>query len=727
MTTSDIWRFYRALIRRRWVFAAVAGTALAVVSLGCLLLPRYYRASALVMPSDEALSQPAVSPSGSLERREATQDIRASKLADLINLAESETVINRVRQELGIGEQPQRLLRRVAIENLPGTSIIRVAVMDREPRQAVSMARVMASSFVEFYQELSRREAAATRKFLEAQLAESEKTLHAAEAALAAFYRTGKSEAPARQSETAPATPSTVEAERDTVAGTLSAAQARLAKRRAQLGSVPPVLVREERATDASVVSQMRTELAGLESQLASERAVHTDEHPNVVRLKASISDLRKRLAAEGARLVPRRTETPNPAYEALISEIANLEAEKVALSARLGALSAVSEQERNRTRLAHVGAVELAAPLRAQRVAEEAYTRMKAAADQARIDEQVTTQTGSIRIVDLPRAAQGPLTKGAALWQVLLAGAVLSIALGAAAAIGVDLLDDRLRSRADVQRVLQLPVTAVIPLMEDQPVALPAITSLAPVSPYAEAYRFLRTDVMFTARDRMAQTIMVATPKPGQGGTTTICNLAIAMAEADQRVILVDADLRRPSLHKVFSVPNDVGLSTILSNGAEIGQAMQRTHVENLLLLPAGPLPNNPSRLITSKRMREVVQALRQHSDFVLFDTPSALAFSDAIVLSSIVDGVLLVVRAQESPRGSELELKTLLEKAKANVIGVVLNAAPPADVDSVYYYGRYYEHRPLESGEQPQGLPAPADVDPEALPQQGDGEEEC
>jgi capsular exopolysaccharide synthesis family protein len=228
------------------------------------------------------------------------------------------------------------------------------------------------------------------------------------------------------------------------------------------------------------------------------------------------------------------------------------------------------------------------------------------------------------------------------------------------------------------------------------------------PSSPYAEAYRFLRTDLLFTSQDQPLQTLCVVTPKPGQGGTTTIANLAIALAEADRRVILVDTDLRRPSLHQIFGVPNDVGLTSVLNDGADLADVLQETEVPNLLLLAAGPLAHNPSNLISSNRMRSLMAELRERADFVLFDTPSAIAFSDAVIIASMTDGALMVVRAHQPLRGSQLQVTTLLNKARANIVGAVLNDVTPSEVDTYYFHSHYYSaHLPAARSE-PVALPA-------------------
>jgi capsular exopolysaccharide synthesis family protein len=158
------------------------------------------------------------------------------------------------------------------------------------------------------------------------------------------------------------------------------------------------------------------------------------------------------------------------------------------------------------------------------------------------------------------------------------------------------------------------------------------------------------------------------------------------------KRVVLVDGDMRRPTLHRIFKSTNEVGLSNVLASELDIEEALVSTEIENLLLLPAGPTPNNPSELLGSRKMEMLVETLKNGADFILFDTPSAIAFTDTVVLSKWMDGVLLVVRANQVPRGAELQVRKLFNKANVRILGVVLNDVQPTSVDSYYYHSHYY-----------------------------------
>jgi non-specific protein-tyrosine kinase len=202
-------------------------------------------------------------------------------------------------------------------------------------------------------------------------------------------------------------------------------------------------------------------------------------------------------------------------------------------------------------------------------------------------------------------------------------------------------------------------------------------ITLRDPGSAAAEAYRTLRTNILFSSLDRPLHTILATSSAPNEGKSTTLANLAVTMAEAEQRVLLVDCDLRRPSLHAIFGLPNEHGLTSALLEQAETALPVQSTSVPGLRLLPSGPLPPRPADLLGSRRMGALIERLRREADIVLFDTPPVVAVTDAAVLAPRVDGVLLVLHAGQTRRDRAREARQILDKVKANVVGVVLNGA--------------------------------------------------
>ncbi len=206
---------------------------------------------------------------------------------------------------------------------------------------------------------------------------------------------------------------------------------------------------------------------------------------------------------------------------------------------------------------------------------------------------------------------------------------------------------------------------------------ASPLIALRDPRSPAAEAYRTLRTNIQFLSLDKPLRTLLVTSTAPDEGKSITLANLAVTMAQAEQRIIVVECDLRCPTLHTLFGLSNEEGLTSVMLDQRETALPLQPTTVPGLSLLASGPLPPRPADLLGSRRMEALVARLQNEADIVLFDTPPVTAVTDAAVLATRLDGVLLVLKAGKTRRDRAREAHRMLEKVKANVIGVVLNNA--------------------------------------------------
>ena len=203
-------------------------------------------------------------------------------------------------------------------------------------------------------------------------------------------------------------------------------------------------------------------------------------------------------------------------------------------------------------------------------------------------------------------------------------------------------------------------------------------ITLTDPRSPAAEAYRTLRTNIDFSGLDRSIHALLVTSVAPVEGKSLTLANLAVAMAQGDKRTILVDTDLRRPTLHTLFGLNNDKGLTSLFIDAkGPIEPAFKDVKVPNLQVLTSGPLPPNPAEVLGSQRMLDVIAALKQRADIVLFDAPPVIAVTDAAVLGTRVDGMVLVVDAGQTRREHAKRAKEQLETLNIRIVGAVLNGA--------------------------------------------------
>ena len=284
--------------------------------------------------------------------------------------------------------------------------------------------------------------------------------------------------------------------------------------------------------------------------------------------------------------------------------------------------------------------------------------------------------------------------------------GAFAGLLLAVAVALVYEYLDDTIKTAEDVEGAAALPTLGGVPRF---PRATSAPSSALVATTYrvaAEAYNILRTNVQFSALDTPLQALLVSSASPGEGKTVTTANLAVAIAQTGQRVIVVDSDLRRPALHKIFDLSNEVGLTSALLSPENLANGLlQPTSFENLRVVTSGPLPPNPSELLASSRLNGIIDALRRQADILIFDSPPILAVADASILAAKVDGAMLVVdprtRAQALRRASEA-----MGRAKTRVLGVILNKLTER-AHGYYYYTGYYTSEEGKNGHRRWGLP--------------------
>lgn len=281
--------------------------------------------------------------------------------------------------------------------------------------------------------------------------------------------------------------------------------------------------------------------------------------------------------------------------------------------------------------------------------------------------------------------------------------GALVGLFLGVVISYTRERVVDRLRSRLDLEQTLNVPVMTVIPKVSDwknrQSARVVALDS--PRSPAAEAYRTLRTSMLVAASEHDAKTILVTSALAGDGKTTVAANLAVVLAQAGRRVVLLSADLRKPRLHEFFGLNNREGLADILAGGDRPWEALQACGVDNLWVLPSGHHATQPAELLQSTAMQEILAEQRAVVDFIIMDCPPALAVADALVLAPLVDGVLFVADAGETPRGAVLEARDLLNQVGGKLLGAVFNNVKVSGGIYSYYGYRQYGDAPAPDTE--------------------------
>jgi capsular exopolysaccharide synthesis family protein len=288
------------------------------------------------------------------------------------------------------------------------------------------------------------------------------------------------------------------------------------------------------------------------------------------------------------------------------------------------------------------------------------------------------------VQLTDTAEPGKAPVKPNKTVNIVL--GLVFGLIMGIGLAFFIEYLDTSVKTIDDVERTFQAPVLGVIPqnigyLLEE-----------GSESKHAEAYRVLRTNLLFSRKDEKLNTIVVVSAGAGEGKSTTTINLATVFAQAGNRVLVVDSDLRRPTLHKLFKVSNNLGLTNYLLKQNTLIELVQTTPVPNLDFMASGRLPNSSMGILGSAQMKEMIAELKQRYDFILFDSPPILGVSDASILASEVDLVMQVIQYRRYPQPMTIRAKQMIEKVGGNFVGMVLNNINMSQDEGYYYYSGYY-----------------------------------
>lgn len=299
------------------------------------------------------------------------------------------------------------------------------------------------------------------------------------------------------------------------------------------------------------------------------------------------------------------------------------------------------------------------------------------------RLDQEIP-RTTMVQITDRAEPGQTPVKPNKPVNIVL--GLIFGLIMGVGLAFFIEYLDTSVKTIDDVERTFQAPVLGVIPQN------IGYLVDEGAESKHAEAYRVLRTNLLFSRKAETLNTIVVVSAGAGEGKSTTTINLATVFAQAGNRVLIVDSDLRRPTLHKLFKVSNNLGLTNLLLKQNQLAEIVQTTGVPNLDFMASGKLPNSSMGILGSAQMKEMIAELKQRYDFIFFDSPPILGVSDASILASEVDLVMQVIQYRRYPQPMTIRAKQMIEKVGGNFVGIVLNNINMSQDEGYYYYSGYY-----------------------------------
>lgn len=415
-------------------------------------------------------------------------------------------------------------------------------------------------------------------------------------------------------------------------------------------------------------IQQLKIQINELQRQRAQMAEKLGDRHPDMVKVQTAIDTTQARIDAEVEKVV----QALRNDYEAALANERSLQA---SLNQQRG-----EAQELNRAAIQY-GAL--------QRDATSNQTMFAGLLERAReTDISGELRTSNIRIVDsaeTPRRPSSPNTM-----RNLSIGLLGGLLFGVGLAFFFEYLDNRIKQPEEIKTQLGLPFLGMVPLFSPKDITGPPLIGNGVPHEFSEAFRTIRTNIMFSSADDGAKSIVVTSTGPGEGKSVVSANIAMSLAMSGQRVLLIDADMRRPKAHELFGVAPEPGLSNVMVGDAKASDAVKRTLTPNLWLLAAGKHPPNPAELLGSKRFKDFVTSLGEHFEWVIIDSPPVMAVADASIVAHHATGAVFVVGAEMTNRSTAKSALEQLDVAKAKYVGGILNRV---DVQgNSYYYSRYY-----------------------------------
>lgn len=601
-------------------------------------------------------------------------------------------------------------LKKLTVKEINGTDILHITYKDKNPQTAAQVVNTLIDTYFDRNISTQRTQASAARKFIEKQLPKAELVVSQAELELTKFKE--KYKVVALQEEANKAIEIITDLQKQ-----LSDSQSRVADIEAQSKQIRAQLaMNSQQAMVMTSISQtpgvqdILKEIQQLESQLVASRTTLQNDHPQIINLEEKLKSLNELLQQRVTTVSG--TTKPQPTQNFQLGELQQqLSAKLVELeSSRLGLVSqaAVLYQLQNsyKQRLNNLPRLEQRQRQLERKVqaAQSTYSLLLQKLQESQIAEN--QNVGNASIISSAEVPQEPITSPQMLY---LSAGLLAVLAGLATVYVLEATDKSIKTVDEAKQLLGLTLLGIIPdagkpkkllrgYEESPKKALRGYEELdleiqkiavrdTPRSPISEAYRMLRANLKFMSADKELKVIVVTSSVPKEGKSTVATNLAVAMAQTERKVLLIDGDLHRPNQHKIWGLTNSQGLSNLIVGQAEIKKAI-RNVMDNLDVLTSGVVPPSPASLLDSKRMAALMETFAANYDFVIVDAPSLNVAADAATLGQMADGVLFVVRPGVVDAVNANFAKELLEKSGQNVLGQVVNGVVSQNEPYSYYY---------------------------------------
>ncbi|MDO9391117.1 MAG: polysaccharide biosynthesis tyrosine autokinase [bacterium] len=716
---SNIYELIDLLWRRRLLITAcLLGVVLPIV-LANFTMPPVYEAQTTIIFEQSREPLPSFDISEAFSRKSyivnQIEEIKSRSLAEevvrLLDPEYSPLLLRGRDRSLSPQQQSYRLTqiikKSITAEPIRDSDVILVKVQGPTPEASSNIANLVAEVIKERSASVKREQASSTRKFIEAQLPSVESTLNTAEEAIKNFKSQNQvvslsDEGKEILSRATEADKQMIAAstERQSIEGRLTAIYDQLKDQGALTENSLPL-------SAGSMADSLRSSLVNLQMEIIKLQVKgYAPDHPQIKNLNVQIANVKSRLLEELQKITQKNRLSPMPQIQSLLDQIPPLEIQRATMTARETALKTIlSQYDFGLSKLPNKE-LQLARLLRAKEVGESVYRLLLMKHEEAKITE--AGKIGNVRVIDRAQPPQFPIKPRKVLNFAI--GLVVGLTLGVGLSFFLDSLDNSVKTVEDIEHNFGMPVLGLIPAIHSEEgktfrkngsdevarISATLVTKYTPRSHVSEAYRSLRTNIQFSRIDDPLKTVVISSAAPSEGKSTSAANIAITTALSGIRTLLVDADLRRPVVHSLFGLEREPGLSNLLAERLALEKVVKPSGVENLSILTCGAIPPNPSELLGSQRMRDLIKLLSQQFDLVLFDSPPVITVTDTAVLSPQVDGLVLVVKSHATDKRALLRAKTILTNLKANILGVVLNkielSGLAGSYDYYYHYNYYY-----------------------------------
>lgn len=587
------------------------------------------------------------------------------------------------------------------------TDVIELRVKSSDPNEAAFMA----NTWMEAYKALDIREnqgeVSAMREFLEEKLKGVQQNLSNSEEALKEYKEShGVTELTA-ETEQMIKQAADFESNYQTAKTEFEANEKRLEYLKGQLDESQRAIVDEATSISSPVIQELQKQMAqqiadkaSYEQQLRG-AGYNTSTDPKLRQMEQRLKGIQESLTTETKKMVTSgNAGAMNPLNfsESLLNSILQIETENKSLKAKSDALEKIVQRFNRDMNMLPEKSLQLAQLQREAEVSNSIFMMLREKFEESRIAE--ASQIGSVRIVDFAEPPRNPIKPKKKI--NILLGIMVGLGLGIGVTFAREYIDTSLKSIEEVER-LQFTVLGSVPFIASQKmnrvlcesngelvkIESRLITHFAPNSSISEAYRSFRTNIQYAKVEQPVKTLLLTSPGPGEGKSTSAANLAITFAQMGMKTLLIDADLRRPVLHGIFGQVRDEGLTNVLVGKMLPEDAIKTAKIRNLFLLTSGTPPKNPSEFLASKVMLKLLKKVESQFDMVIFDSPPVIAVTDAAVLAPHLDGVILVIRSEKTQRDALFRSKVLLQNVNARIFGVLING-----LNISHRYGSYYKY---------------------------------